>query len=121
MVNVLDLVKDEPGIIKYSSGDVIFDEGDYGDHMYVLVEGSVDISVADKVMLTAGPGEIIGEMALIESNPRSARAVAASDCSLISVDRKRFAELVQQTPRFSIYVMRVLADRLRRMNDLLRE
>jgi len=61
-----------------------------------------------------------GEMALIDSSARSATAVARTDCELIPVDDKRFMFLVQQTPFFAIHVMRVLADRLRKTNALLR-
>ena len=120
-MNPLELFGSEPDHISYSADDVIFQEGDYGDHMYVILEGEIDILVADKVMQTVGKGEIIGEMSLVQNNPRSATTVTRTGCKLIPVDRKRFAELVQKSPQFSIYVMRVLAERLRRMNDLIRE
>jgi CRP-like cAMP-binding protein len=54
-------------------------------------------------------------MALIESRPRSATAVARTDWKLVAVSEKRFAFLVQQTPHFALQVMRVMADRLRRI------
>jgi CRP-like cAMP-binding protein len=84
--------------------------------MYVIKEGEVEILAGGKVVDTAASGEIFGEMALIDSSARSATARAKSDCSLIPVDQKRFTFLIQQTPFFSIYVMRVLADRIRRIN-----
>lgn len=119
-MDTLELFRNDNNVLRYQRDDLIFDDGDTGDHMYVIIEGRIEIIVADKVMLTAEQGDIFGEMALIENHPRSAQAIARSSCKLIAVDRKRFAELVQQNPKFSIYVMRILAERLRKMNDLLR-
>ena len=84
--------------------------------MYVLLEGEVDIFLGDFVLETAGPGSLIGEMALIEDNPRTANAVAKSPAKLAQIDRHRFHFLVQQTPHFATDVMKTLADRLRHMN-----
>jgi CRP-like cAMP-binding protein len=57
-------------------------------------------------------------MALIDEEPRSARAIALSDCQLQTVDRKQFESLVQETPSFALRVMRTLARRLRQMNEV---
>ena len=102
----------------FPAGQIVFKEGQPGEVMYVVKEGEVDILVDDELCETVGPGGILGEMALIDDKPRSATAIARSDCKLVPIDEKRFKFLVQQTPFFSIQVMRILADRLRRMNVL---
>jgi CRP/FNR family cyclic AMP-dependent transcriptional regulator len=79
-------------------------------------EGEVDIVVRDRVIDTLGPGGILGEMALIERKPRSATAIARTDCKLVPISEKRFIFLIQQAPLFALQVMRVMAERLRRMN-----
>jgi CRP-like cAMP-binding protein len=84
--------------------------------MYVIKEGEVDILVNDKVIETVGPGGIVGETALIDTHPRSATVVAKTDCQLVPIDEKRFTFLIQQTPYFSLQVMRVLVERVRRMD-----
>lgn len=61
-----------------------------------------------------GPGQIVGEMALVDHSPRSATAVARTSCKVVVVPEKRFLFLVQQTPFFALQVMRVMAERLRR-------
>jgi CRP/FNR family transcriptional regulator, cyclic AMP receptor protein len=61
-----------------------------------------------------GPGGIFGELALISLEPRSASAVADTDCELVAIEKRRFWFLVQETPYFAEIVMRVMADRLRR-------
>ncbi|HXQ21148.1 MAG TPA: cyclic nucleotide-binding domain-containing protein, partial [Candidatus Acidoferrales bacterium] len=68
------------------------------------------------VVETMGPGGILGEMALIDQNPRSATAVAKTDCTLVPVNEARFKFLVKQVPAFSLEVMRVMASRLRKMD-----
>ena len=60
------------------------------------------------------PGGIFGELALIDSSPRSAAAVAHTDCRLAVIGERRFIFLVQQTPYFALEVMSVMAQRLRR-------
>lgn len=118
-MNTLDLFRTETEAASFSSGDIIFKEGQPGDKMYVVKEGEVEISVKGQIVLTAGPGELLGEMALIDSVCRSATATARTDCQLIPIDEKRFTFLVQQTPFFSLHVMRILVERLRKMNQLL--
>ena len=56
-------------------------------------------------------------MALIEKERRTATAVAKTDAKIVSVDERRFLFLIQQTPNFALHVMRVLSDRLRRMDE----
>jgi CRP/FNR family cyclic AMP-dependent transcriptional regulator len=82
--------------------------------MYVILEGEVDIQKHGRSIYTAGPGEILGEMAMIDAQGRSASAVAFSPCRLAVVDEKQFLFMVQETPNFALEVMRVLVGRLRR-------
>jgi CRP/FNR family cyclic AMP-dependent transcriptional regulator len=117
-MNTLDLFRNESNPMEFKPGDVIFSEGEAGDRMYVVQTGEVDILAGQTVVDTAVAGDIFGEMALIDTSARSATARAKTDCSLIPVDQKRFTFLIQQTPFFSIHVMRILADRIRKFNKL---
>ncbi len=103
--------------IRHRAGSSIFLAGDAGTAMYIVREGTVDIRVAEDLLEKVGPGGLIGEMTLVDDGPRSASAFAATECELIPIDRRRFLYLVQETPTFALEVMRVFADRLRRMND----
>lgn len=103
----------------FAAGQVVFSAGDAGTHLYVVVEGQVDILVNGTVVETIGPGGLFGEMALIEHKPRSATAVVKSAGKLVPVDEKRFTFLVQQTPFFALQLMKVMADRLRRTDQRL--
>lgn len=115
-MNLKNLFNRAEDMQEFQAGTIIFAEGTPADVMYVVVEGEVEIKVGNKVVEVIAPGNIVGEMALIDAQPRSATAVAKSDCRLAPVDEKRFQFMVQQTPFFSLHIMRLLVDRLRRMN-----
>lgn len=113
-MTTISLFRNSTDFETYPEGTTIFDEGDPGHRMYAVKEGSVDIVVHDTVVDTIGPDEIFGEMALIDSGARSAKAVAKTECHLVPIDERRFTFLVQQTPQFALQVMKVMAERLRR-------
>jgi CRP/FNR family transcriptional regulator, cyclic AMP receptor protein len=98
------------------AGEAIFREFDMGSEMYVVLEGQVEIMIGDKVVETLGPGEPFGEMALIDQAPRTATALAKTPCKLAVITEKRFLFMVAQTPHFALQIMKVMADRLRKMN-----
>lgn len=100
----------------FKAGETIFSAGDEGTAMYVVKSGTVEIRVSGKAFDSVKPGGVFGEMALIDRAPRSADAVAGTDCEVVEVDEKLFGFLVSEAPFFALEVMRVMADRLRRMN-----
>jgi len=98
-------------------GETIFRTCDMGAEMYVVLEGQVELTIDDKVLETLGPGEPFGEMALIDQTPRVATAVAKTQCKLAVISEKRFLFMVQTTPHFALQIMKVMADRIRKMNE----
>lgn len=100
----------------FNQGQIIFREGDPGDQLYIVAEGEVDIVTDSQLLETVKTGGIFGEMALIDDKPRSATAIARTDCVLAPVSRQHFLTLVERTPLFALQVMRVMAERLRRVN-----
>jgi len=98
------------------AGSIIFREGDEARELFVIKSGEVRIQIGNRTIAELGPDSIFGEMALIDSEPRSATAVAATDVELVPVSEKQFLFLVGQTPYFALKVMRVLAQRLRATN-----
>lgn len=102
---------------RFKAGATIFTQGAPGRFMYVISNGEVDVGRDGRTLYTVQAGSLVGEMALIDHAPRSATAVAKTDCSLIPVDEYKFLIMVQQTPLFALEVMRLLVERLRDMND----
>jgi CRP-like cAMP-binding protein len=101
----------------YEAGKIIFEEGKPGEHMYVIMDGEVDIRVKGISIYRAGAGELVGEMALIDSERRSATAVALENTRLVPVGEQQFLYMVQETPQFALHVLRVLVGRLRHMDE----
>lgn len=108
-------------LIHLQAGLVLFSEGEPGQSMYVLMEGSAAICVGGEVIEVASPGALLGEMALVNSSVRSATVITRSDCRVISINRSQFDALVRESPEFARHVMTVMADRLRHMNERLKE
>ena len=110
----LDLFHNTDRWQRYGAGQAIFRTGERGDKMYVVLEGEVRLAANGRELERLGPGGVFGEIALIDSGPRSADAVATTDCRVVPIDEQWFKFLVQQTPFFSLQIMRVMAERLRR-------
>ena len=100
----------------FKAGSVIFREGDEARELFVVKSGQVRIQIGNRTVAELGADSIFGEMALIDNEPRSATAIAATDVELVAVSEKQFLFLVSQTPYFALKVMRVLAQRLRATN-----
>jgi len=115
----LNLFRDKEAT-SFAPGQFVFKAGDQGEAMYIVVEGEVEILDGSVLLETSGQGSIVGELALIDDEPRSATAIAKTDCRLVAVDRRRFQYMVQETPLFALSVMKVLADRLRKKNIRIR-
>jgi CRP-like cAMP-binding protein len=113
-----ELFAHNPTIVKVPAGEPLFSENEEGQMMYVLTVGTAEVIVNNRVVETLMHGSIVGEMGIVSPGPRSASVVALSDCEFVAVDEKRFQFLVQQTPYFATQVMRVMAERLRRVNQI---
>jgi CRP-like cAMP-binding protein len=118
-MNPADLFRHEKETVNLAPGEVLFRAGDAGHDMYVLIEGSLEVQVGDKVVESAIPGAMVGEMALIDDSTRTATVVATALSKLVPINLRRFHFLVQQNPFFATHVMKVMAERLRQMNQLL--
>lgn len=103
----------------FAKGSTIFRQGDPRSFMYIVNEGEVEIILGNRVLEVVGSGGIFGEMAMVDGEPRTASAIARTDCKLVPIDQRRFQFLIQQTPYFAIEVMRVLVGRIRRADQLL--
>lgn len=111
-MDVKKLFKNTDEVERYSTGDVIFSAGDTARHMYVLLDGEIEVRLGGRLLNTATGGDLLGEMALIGDHKRSATAIAKTDCTLAPITERRFVFLVQETPFFALHVMRELAQRL---------
>jgi signal transduction histidine kinase len=106
---------------KFSAGQQIFKEGDRGDGIYVVKEGTVEISVAlhqnvGRVFARLGPGELFGEMAVLELKPRSATAIASEKTEVYFIPRNELLLMLESSPALSLELLREISQRLRDFN-----
>ncbi|MFM2091958.1 MAG: hypothetical protein RLZZ127_2447 [Planctomycetota bacterium] len=104
------------------AGTAIIREGDRGDRMWCLAAGAVELRRGGRTLLRLGPGETLGEMELIDMQPRSATVVAVSDCTLYGLALRDILALQRaDLPAFTLVVMNLARDlsrRLRRMDAI---
>jgi CRP-like cAMP-binding protein len=98
------------------AGRDILVQGAVGAEMFLLKKGKAEIRVGAEEVEEVGPGEIFGEMALIDQSTRSATVTAVEDCEVVALNEHQFVELIQDAPYFALDVMRALVGRLRSMN-----
>ncbi|MBM9499161.1 cyclic nucleotide-binding domain-containing protein [Leptospira sp. 201903071] len=106
--------------VEYKESDIIFEENQDAEVMYLIVKGKVGIhkkvKEAYKLLVELKEGDMFGEMALIDKTPRSARAVARTDVSLIAINEGAFFNLIKTNPGFSMKIVKILSSRLRETN-----
>ncbi len=104
---------DASACIRYPADKVIVQEGQAGVLVYVVVEGSVEISIQGNEVGTIGQGGIFGEMALISRAERTATATALTNCTLLAINRNQFLDLVSADPKFAVALLGAVGNRAR--------
>jgi CRP-like cAMP-binding protein len=104
---------------RFAPGDLIFRKGDPGSEMSVIATGRIKICVGaesgkEAVLAILGPGEVLGEMAMLDGKERSADAVALSPSALLCLKRRDFLDAIRRHPEIAIGLLAALSERLRR-------
>jgi len=103
----------------FEAGQVIINEGDFGDFMYIVVDGQVRVHKGDKTILTLDGGASVGELAVLDPEPRSASVTAATETLLFRIDKDPFDEVMADRPEIAQGVIRALCDRIRAQGQAL--
>ncbi len=103
---------------RLAKDSVLFRRGDVGDALYIIDEGGVKIvhdaaQGGELVLNQCGPGETIGEMSLLDQEPRSASVVAVTDSQVLELKREAFFDLLDQRPDLALILIRSVSSRLR--------
>ena len=113
--------------VVYKQGEVLFEEGDPGDTMLILAEGKLSIfkggEHGTQLLSHEGRGRMVGEMALLDNERRSATCVADTDCEVLSLSLEGLSRMSRETPllayKFMFSLARILSRRLRKTSGLL--
>ena len=105
--------------VQYDANEPIFAEGDYGDSLFIVVNGNVKIHKGEQELAMLGKGTCLGEMALLDDEPRSADATVTEDSVLFKIEQEGFYEVMGSQSDIMEGIIKLLTGRLRVANDKL--
>ena len=110
--------------VKVSKGHTLFKEGDAGDRLFVVVEGKLKLGTSsgdgrENLLSILGPGDMFGELSLFDPGPRTATATAVTDSRVLALANDQVIGWVTAHPQVSLQLLKRLARRLRRTNEVL--
>ena len=111
--------------LKLEAGHTLFQAGDPGDSLFIVTEGQVELFIKDtagqRIVLTvAEPGDMFGELAMLDSGPRTATALALTDCEVLVLDRDDLVLLFRRKPDAALHMLAALSTITRKADELLR-
>jgi CRP/FNR family cyclic AMP-dependent transcriptional regulator len=117
-------LRDSMGEVSLRRGETLFNEGDSGDRLYLVMEGKVKLGHRssdgrENLLAVLGPGELLGELTLFDPGERTATATAVSPSRLLELQHGPFMELIDGRPELAKHMLKALAQRLRRTNSAL--
>ena len=92
-------------------------EGRHEGYFFVVVDGMVRIEREGRMINVIGPGEFLGEIALLDGGPRTATATTQTDCRLLSMRHERFEDLIDSSPTVRSAIFEAVGQRLRAMDE----
>ena len=109
----IDLFRNETDGVSFAAGQVIFTEGEVGTSMYVVLEGQVELKIRGKFVETLEPGELFGEMALIDHNYRSAKITAETELRCLVFVAWIFRPFALEHPESAWALLEMMVRRVR--------
>jgi HEAT repeat protein len=103
--------------VSYDANNSIFAEGDYGDSLFIVVDGNVRIHKGNQELAMLGKGTCLGEMALLDDEPRSADATVTEDSTLFKIEQEGFYEVMGSQSDIMEGIIKLLTGRLRVANE----
>ena len=104
----------------YSEGEIVVQQGDVGDCMFVIQEGEVEVvrneGGRETRLTVLRPGDFFGEMALVDREVRSATVRAIGPARILTVDKRTFLRRIQEDPSLALNVLKAMSGRIRRLN-----
>lgn len=121
----LDRLYNMAEVVSLKAGEVLVEEGQPGDSMYIALAGMFEVSKRsgerDVVFAGCGPGDVIGEISLLENVPRTATVRAIQDAGVLRISRDTFRQLLVRSPTASLSVLRTMTARVRNTEATLRQ
>jgi CRP-like cAMP-binding protein len=103
--------------IEVPKGEILMTEGTPGREFFLIIDGTAKVTLRGKKLAELGPGEFLGEMALLDQGPRSATAVAQAPMTVLVIQARDFSSLLEEIPVVTKKIMRGMAGRLRAVDQ----
>ena len=116
-VDILAQVAETLEVVEVDAGEVIIQKGEYGDSMFIVIDGHVRVHDRSLVFRKAGKGDVFGEMAALDTSVRSATITAETDTRLLKLERRALFDLVESQPRLVRALIKVLCQHIRRCSE----
>ena len=99
--------------IAVKAGTTLVDQGQQGREAFIVVDGSASVKRNGRKITTLGPGAVIGELSLLDRGPRTATVTADTDMTVLVIDQRNFAGVIDQVPALAHKLLATLAGRIR--------
>jgi CRP/FNR family transcriptional regulator len=112
------------GEVRLARGQTLFNEGETGDRLYVVLDGKIKLTRTapdgrENLLSVLGPSEMFGELSLFDPRPRTASAIAVTECRLAGLGHDDLRPWLTGHPEVAVHLLRALAQRLRKTNDVM--
>ena len=118
--DVLDRLAEACGEFEFAPGELIVRQGQVGNGLYIVVSGGARIVQGDRELAHLGPGDFIGELAVIDQRPRAASAQADGPTTCLTLASWDLLAMLDRDPTLALNLLRELAARLRRADEQIR-
>jgi CRP-like cAMP-binding protein len=102
--------------VSMPAGSLIVDQGQTGREAFVILEGSVIVRRNGKKISSIGPGNIVGELSLLDHGPRTATVICETDCTFLLLDQRRFLSVIDDVPAIGHKLLASLASKIRELD-----
>jgi len=99
--------------VKMTAGSLVVDQGQTGREAFVLLDGTVTVKRNGRKVTTLGPGDVLGEMSLLDHGPRTATVVCDTDCTMLVLEQRHFIGVLDDLPGLGVKLLATMAGRIR--------
>ena len=103
--------------VQVEAGTTLMEQGRLGREAFVIVSGTASVRIGDREVAELGPGQHVGELALLDGGPRTATVVATSDMELLVISQRAFVALLEDVPELARKLLTSMAKMVRSLND----
>lgn len=103
--------------LHFSANHTIFRQGEEGRSLYIIVAGRVKVHIGDKQLAIVDQGKYFGEMAVFDTQPRSASVTTLEPCEFLELTQEQLYDAIEETPEIAVNIIRELSRLVRRLNE----